>query len=224
MSPDPPKSDEDDRSKPREFINSPEEQARALVTVLEGLPSALFVVDTSLRLLLHNRGARQLLEHGSIALRAGHLDAPTEDGTRRLTAFVNAVAAADPLTEALGPPESLTLDKPWGAALLVRALLMRSSAEQGSAQAGVVALFMLDPDVRGGLDEESLRHVYGLTETEARVAALIGNGSSVEAVASGLNLPLSAVRGHLEQVLDKTYSERQSDLIRRLLSGPAGPR
>ena len=67
MSPDPPKSDEDNRSKPRELINSPEEQARALVTVLEGLPSALFVVDTTLRLLLHNRGARQVLEHGSIA-------------------------------------------------------------------------------------------------------------------------------------------------------------
>jgi DNA-binding CsgD family transcriptional regulator len=221
MSPDPPNSYEDKRTKLRELINSPEEQARALVTALEGLPSALFVVDTTLRLLLQNRGARQLLEHGSIALRAGHLDAPTEDGTRRLAAFVKGVAEADPLSEALSPPESLTLEKPWGAALLVQALLMRPSLEEASP--GVVALFMLDPDVRGGLDEDSLRHVYGLTEAEARVAALIGNGSSVEAVATGLNLPLAVVRAHLEQVLDKTHSERPSDLIRRLLSGPAGP-
>jgi DNA-binding NarL/FixJ family response regulator len=100
---------------------------------------------------------------------------------------------------------------------------MRPSLDEGSAQPGVVALFMLDPDVRGGLDEDSLRHVYGLTEAEARVAALIGNGSSVEAVSAALNLPLAAVRAHLEQVLDKTHSERPSDLIRRLLSGPAGP-
>jgi len=224
LSPDPPKSDEDDRSKPREFINSPEEQARALVTVLEGLPSALFVVDTSLRLLLHNRGARQLLEHGSVALRAGHLDAPTEEGSRRLEAFVKGIAAADPLSEALSPPESLTLESPGGAAILVQALLMRPASEQSPSQPGVVALFLLDPAVRGGLDEDSLRHVYGLTETEARVAALIGNGSSVEAVARGLNLPVPVVRTHLKQVLDKTHSERSSDLIRRLLSGPAGPR
>ena len=224
MSPDPPHSDEGKPSVPKELTLSPDEQARALVTVLEGLPSALFVVDTSLRLLLHNRGARQLLEHGSVALRAGHLDAPTEDGSRRLEAFVRAVAAADPLSEALSPPESLTLERPGGAAILVQALLMRPASEESPSQPGVVALFLLDPDVRGGLDEDSLRHVYGLTETEARVAALIGNGSSVEAVASGLNLPVPVVRTHLKQVLDKTHSERPSDLIRRLLSGPAGPR
>ena len=101
---------------------------------------------------------------------------------------------------------------------------MRPASEESPSQPGVVALFLLDPDVRGGLDEDSLRHVYGLTETEARVAALIGNGSSVEAVASRLNLPVPVVRTHLKQVLDKTHSERPSDLIRRLLSGPAGPR
>jgi DNA-binding CsgD family transcriptional regulator len=224
MSPDPPRSDDGKPSAPKELILTPDEQARALVTVLEGLPSALFVVDTSLRLLLHNRGARQLLEHGSIALRAGHLGAPTEEGSRRLGAFVRGVAAADPLSEALGPPESLTLERPGGAAIHVQALLMRPSSEEGPSQPGVVALFMLDPDVRAALDEDSLRQVYGLTEIEARVAALIGNGSSVEAVASGLSLPVSAVRTHLKEVLDKTHSERPSDLIRRMLSGPAGPR
>jgi DNA-binding CsgD family transcriptional regulator len=224
MSPDPPHSEEGKPPVPKELTLSPDEQARALVTVLEGLPSALFVVDTSLRLLLHNRGARQLLEHGSVALRAGHLDAPTEEGSRRLEAFVRGVAAADPLSEALSPPESLTLERPGGPPILVQALLMRPASEEMPSQPGVVALFLLDPHVRGGLDEDGLRHVYGLTETEARVAALIGNGASVEAVASGLNLPVPVVRAHLKQVLDRTHSERPADLIRRLLSGPAGPR
>ena len=47
MSPDPPHSDEGKPSVPKELTLSPDEQARALVTVFEGLPSALFVVDTS---------------------------------------------------------------------------------------------------------------------------------------------------------------------------------
>ena len=59
---------------------------------------------------------------------------------------------------------------------------------------------------------------------EARVAALVTNGASLDAVAAALDLAPNVVRHHLQRVLEKTHTEKQSDLIRKLLHGPAGLR
>src|SRR5262249_22935756 len=152
-----------------------DEQTHALITALEGLPLALFVIDTTLRLLLHNRHARQLVDRGSMVVKVGRIEAPTEDGTTRLHAFVIDVAAGDPLAEAASAHESLTLTRPSGSPISVQALLMRATPAREASLPGIVALFVRDPDLRRGLDEDTLRQVCGLTETEARLAALVVN-------------------------------------------------
>jgi DNA-binding CsgD family transcriptional regulator len=222
MSDDPPENRAP--SAPKELVLSADEQARALVIALEGLPSALFVVDTSLRVLLHNRVARQLVERGSIRLVAGHVTATTDVGTMELEELVRTVAARDPLAVALSEPDRLVLARESGAPLSIQALLMRPAPADEKSPPGIVALFVLDPDVRGGLDEATIRHLYDLNDVEARVAALVTNGASLDAVAAALDLAPNVVRHHLQRVLEKTHTEKQSDLIRKLLHGPAGLR
>jgi DNA-binding CsgD family transcriptional regulator len=55
--------------------------------------------------------------------------------------------------------------------------------------------------------------VFGLTPAEARLAATIANGSSIEDAAQILNVSNDTVRHQLKAVFHKTDTHRQSQLV-----------
>ncbi|HQX60021.1 MAG TPA: helix-turn-helix transcriptional regulator [Burkholderiaceae bacterium] len=67
-----------------------------------------------------------------------------------------------------------------------------------------------------------IQELFGLTPAEADVGMLLSAGHSVERIAKQRHVALSTVRSQLRMLLMKTGSERQSDLVRRLLSFPDG--
>lgn len=68
-----------------------------------------------------------------------------------------------------------------------------------------------------------LQGLFDFTAAEARVAAAIGEGQTVEAIATARGISRETVRSHLKVVLAKVGVGRQVDLV-RLLSGTALPR
>ena len=82
-------------------------------------------------------------------------------------------------------------------------------------------LFIGDPDKPMEIDQRRLRQLYGLSRAEARVVALLAQGYKLDATAESLGLVYETVRKHLKQVFDKTGCDRQAELVRLLVTGPA---
>ena len=80
-----------------------------------------------------------------------------------------------------------------------------------------------DPDAIR-LDPEMIGDVLGLTAAESRVAVLLGTGRSVRDIARELHRSEDTVRWTLKNVLSKTNSARQADLVRLLIQLPPSDR
>lgn len=82
-------------------------------------------------------------------------------------------------------------------------------------------VFLGDPGYAVDIDQPRLCELYGLTRAEARVAALLANGYRLEETAEALGLVYETARKHLKHVFGKTGTDRQAELIRMLVTGPA---
>jgi DNA-binding CsgD family transcriptional regulator len=71
------------------------------------------------------------------------------------------------------------------------------------------------------LDPFALANLFGLTPTEARVAARLADGATAEGIALEHGTALSTVRTHIRQLLAKFNLSRTTDIIRLLRQGEA---
>jgi DNA-binding CsgD family transcriptional regulator len=80
-----------------------------------------------------------------------------------------------------------------------------------------VLLLLRDPSDRPPLQEQNLCQLFGMTPTEARLAVRLYQGDDLVAAAATLGISRHTARKHLNAVLDKTDSGRQTELMRRLV-------
>ena len=78
-------------------------------------------------------------------------------------------------------------------------------------QQPAVLIFIRDPEAP--IAAERVRELFGLTRTEAAVAAALGRGSAPDAIAAGMGIGLATVRSHLKSILAKTGTHRQAELV-----------
>lgn len=89
--------------------------------------------------------------------------------------------------------------------------------DQGSKQIRF-AVFITDPQAVKLPSRERLGELYGLTPTEANVACEFARGHSYKQAAHRLKISEETVRAHIKQIYPKTRVNRQSDLVRLVLS------
>jgi DNA-binding CsgD family transcriptional regulator/PAS domain-containing protein len=82
-------------------------------------------------------------------------------------------------------------------------------------------LVVFDPDRRVRPSAELLARDLGISASEAQVAALLAAGHSLRAVASRLGKSPHTVRAQVKSIFRRTGIGGQSELIRRVLLGPA---
>lgn len=70
--------------------------------------------------------------------------------------------------------------------------------------------------------EDILMSLYSLTQTEAKVAAKLVEYPELSFVADALNISVSTARSHLKRIFRKTDTNRQSVLVHKIVTGPAG--
>lgn len=85
-----------------------------------------------------------------------------------------------------------------------------------------VAIRISDPERPRALSIQSLRSLFGLTDTEAVVAAKLAQGQAIGAIAVSLGLRESSVRQVVKSLLAKTETHRQAELIALLSRLPEG--
>jgi len=72
------------------------------------------------------------------------------------------------------------------------------------------------------IDARTLQHLYGLTPTQADIAAALFEGCTVEEVVTRLRITENTVRSHLKGVFKKCAVRSQAELLRLLALGPRG--
>lgn len=184
---------------------------------LEGLPQAVFALGATGNLLFVNRRAREQLRDGDgLWLDGRQLRCADSGEQARLDAMIrSATLPAADLSAAW-----MRVSRPSGRlpyAVFVSRLSMGEDEELASPEARVLVM-VHDPAQRRSADVEMLTNLYGLTETEARLASALSGGHSVETSAALLHMKPGTARGHLKSVFRKMGVSRQQDLVRMLTS------
>ena len=109
-----------------------------------------------------------------------------------------------------------------GRPLHVLSTTLRWPTGQGfAARRFARALFIGDPKQSTGDPFGNLAQHYGLTASEAHLAALLVGDFTLLEAAQHLAITESTARTVLKRILAKTGTRRQASLVRLLLSGPA---
>ncbi len=119
-------------------------------------------------------------------------------------------------------PQPVVLPRAGGQRdLLALVFLLR---ESGQRMGPAVAVFVLDLEQRSQVPADVLAKLFGLTPTESQVANLLAQGRRSDEVSDLLNISATTVAFHIRNLLSKTHTRRQVDLVALLLAGPMSVR
>jgi len=167
-------------------------------------------------------GQSILKHHPAINLQGHIISAARPEERRQLKDNIMKAARLDPDdVENTGIAMGLH-DKPGSLPLPVMVMPIRSGevfADIDSHHAHA-AMFLSDPDRSQPLSPEALTAAYQLTPAEARVAVGIANGMGLDEIAEAHDTSVNTVRSQLKAIFRKTRTNRQSELVKLLLTSP----
>jgi DNA-binding CsgD family transcriptional regulator len=115
---------------------------------------------------------------------------------------------------------ALVLSRTERPSLVVLVSPLRAPAALPSLAEPSLALVILRaPEEVPMPSETELHSLFALTPAEARVACRLV-GETVDEIAEALDVGVATVRSHVQHLLAKTGTRRQSELVRLLVSGP----
>jgi DNA-binding CsgD family transcriptional regulator len=107
----------------------------------------------------------------------------------------------------------LTIERGAGRSAVTVQTLPLASHWLSKTYPGSTLVLIIDSERTAGLYERALQELYGLTRSEAALAARIPSSRSLQALADERGLRVSTVRTHLQRVFDKTGTHRQAELV-----------
>jgi DNA-binding CsgD family transcriptional regulator len=186
---------------------------------LDQLPWGVMFVDKRRKRLATNRHAQELLVAGDgLSGRGNTLRAELADETARLEQLLSDALDRSGREGASG---TLSITRPSGAAPLnVVIVPLHVKTERFTERGPIAAIFVTDPDMPLHNDnQQQLRELYSLTAGEARIAAWLLQGKSVEEAAAAMGITVNTARAYLKRIYQKTGVRRQPELMRLLLLG-----
>jgi DNA-binding CsgD family transcriptional regulator len=113
---------------------------------------------------------------------------------------------------------AIALGDGFGAPIHLRAVALSMDAAAEMWFPGCIGLFLSELGNPPNLDLGELGSLFGLTPAEARLAAALVAGASVSEYAEERGIALGTARVQMKQVLAKTSTGRQPELVRQLCS------
>jgi DNA-binding CsgD family transcriptional regulator len=181
-------------------------------SALDALPLAALSVDLSGKVLFANRAGGELLAaREPLNLDAsGVCRALTPSETNELHQATTSVARG-------GLPVVLALSGRNGERYSV---LIEPPAKPGAETAAL--LFVRQIDGQAAPSPETLKHLFGLSPTESKLAHELAQGLDVKEAALAMGVTVNTARTYLRTIFQKTGVNRQSELIRLLNGAVAG--
>jgi DNA-binding CsgD family transcriptional regulator len=196
--------------------------AAAALAALDALQHPVLLLDKDGRVSHANTSGGALLSKAD-GLGASHglLFTATPALTARLHAMLARAAGAG------GQParaSAMRLPLPAdGGALALLAMPFQHEAHWSLPRQHAILLFVTDPSVVSAAPNPRLAELFGLTRSEATLAADLLAGDTLSEIAARRGRSVNTVRSHLAQLMAKTNVNRQSHLMRLLASLPRSP-
>jgi DNA-binding CsgD family transcriptional regulator len=174
------------------------------------------MVDAEREILYCNETMQDLIAHkDALDVRGNRLIALREEDDQMLGALVRRAASGD---DSAGKRSFMALTRPaprsaYGVAV-----------ELASPQTGdtpVITIQVSEPDRGLELSRIAIRAFFGLTPTEAEIAARLADGDDIGEIAAALDIRPGTVRVHLRSIYRKTRVTRQGELVRLVLCSVA---
>jgi DNA-binding CsgD family transcriptional regulator len=198
------------------------EQA-ALIGVLDHVRTAVALVDADLALVTANRAADRLLSRNDgLRLDGRRIHAATPEITAALLAALAAASAVARGERVEAGRSRVTLPKSSGGRPLEASVVPLIASPPAGPLHPIAAVLIVDPDEVPAVPDAVLAERYGLTPAETRVAKALAAGDTVRSIAESLRLTQDTTRWYVKQVLAKTGTSRQAQLVHLLLSAFAG--
>ena len=189
--------------------------------MLDQVAVGMILVDSTSKILATNRIADELVaENDGLSVAPDGLRATMNGLTAALDALIaDAIAAGS--GNGMGAGGALAVARPSAMRpleVLVAPLNARSEFTTFAAagRRPTAVIFVRDPEFEPRLPAEILSQLYGLTPAEARLAVALAGGKPLKDYAEAAEITVGTARWTLKQVMDKTDTRRQSELVRLL--------
>ena len=188
--------------------------------ILDHFLTGVLIVDLDLQVLYRNNCAFRIIsDSGALSFEGQYLVSSYSGISKQLISAVNSVTR-----EGVSGDEAKhrILVVPSGAGGQTLEVMVVPQQESLCGQHLTTAIiFLFSPNHAVSSSTGVLRALYGLTEAEARLTAYLANGYSLHDSAAMLDVKIGTVRTQLNQIFRKTDTTRQSELVNRILTGPA---
>lgn len=184
------------------------DQQRTLASLAVDESTGLVLLNGNGRVVFANAAAQRLESKGLIGgLHGGSVHC--HSGRCRVSSLIDSAMRGTPCA-------SLIDDLPGGRTLEIRALPLPPASQPLEPFHANAALVISDPLSKRGADADALHSLFGLSDREQQVAQLLLAGQSTAVVASELRISRETVRVHLRNLLQKTGTHSQHELVSRL--------
>jgi DNA-binding CsgD family transcriptional regulator len=184
--------------------------AQGIETGLDHLRAGAILLDGRGRIVSMNPRAAAIRDR-VFHIQSGQLkprDSEMESAFGRMLQGVSSAAHA----HEIAPDAAIRLRCADGSSFLVRAAPLVGPAIDIFMRARV--LLLLTPLQSTGFESvDRLRHVFGLTRAEARLAGRLGAGDDITSAAERLGVSEGTLRGALKAIFRKTGVRRQAELV-----------
>ncbi|SAK84653.1 LuxR family transcriptional regulator [Caballeronia hypogeia] len=208
-------------------IANSEGKASGSLEALSKLSIGVIFLDEAMCPVLANPCAEALAgAQDGLILNARQVSAQRSDDA---DALANAIASAtrfgifrrsmpDFTVESMSAWTSLIRRKPPRCPLVVRVFpLAVADSHRIDVPSARTLVFVMEPDRPSGIDESSVRAVFGLTRREAALAIVLARGADLRQDATEMNIGIGTVRSYVKRILAKTDTHRQAELVSVLL-------
>ena len=193
--------------------------AAELSPVIENWPVALLLADASGRLRYANRAAEDILHRqDGLTVVQGRLTAPEPGAARRLHIAIRAASLPDAAVAGSNIPLPRAPEQRPYAVLVMPARGGRGLL--GTETSGVI-LMVVDLDAPCHPPAAALTEIFGLSRAQVAVASLLADGRDPKEISASLGLSLHTVRRHLADIMARTETNRQAELVRLVTRLPA---
>ena len=193
----------------------------ALADGLEHVSHGVVIVNGQGRVVFANHAARAIVgqQDGLSITRDGLVASAFPERVRLRALLDDAMRTSS--GQGLGAGGAMTVARPSSKRSFLVLVTPLSLALEGDRPSGMATVFISDPETRADTIEEAARCLYGLTESEARVAKAFTATGNVDQVTEQLGIGRETVRWHLRHLYRKTGTHRQAALLKLLIDGPS---
>jgi DNA-binding CsgD family transcriptional regulator len=197
-----------------------EREKKILLECFERASQRIVVVDRSGKAVFINKSADRLIaaKNGLQTDAKGFLSANFAQDSKSLRLLLQRIFEPD-LDQPANSGSVLQISRKNGARPLSVFAAPFVESESAYLRAEKLAiLFVNDPEHEVEDIEPDLIRIYKLTPAESRITAILARGKSLNEACRLLEIRPNTIRTHLKRIFSKTETNRQSELVKLILS------